>query len=149
MQVFFQPQFDLQRNCVFGFEGLVRWIVDGDWVPASDLTRIAEEEGLIGDLDRYMLENAVRTIATWNRSHRSGFSVSVNLSALNLVDEGLVGFVEACLHAYSHPASLLTVEVTESSELDYQGQALDAYNEYMKHKFGDKFEPYGVTDEKE
>lgn len=125
LQVFFQPQFDLERDAVSGFEALVRWIVDGDFVPPSVLTRIAEAEGMIGDLDRYMLENAVRTVATWNRSHRSGFSVSVNLSALNLVDAGLVEFVEACLHAYSHPAALLTLEVTESSELDHQGKGLD------------------------
>lgn len=125
LQVYLQPQFDIERGQVFGFEALVRWFIDGISVPPAELARISEEEGYIGDLDRFMLERAIRIVATWNRSHRSAFSVSVNFSALNMADETIVEFVETCLEGYSFDASLLTIEVTESIELDQQGKAAD------------------------
>lgn len=125
VQMFFQPQFDLERNCIYGFEALARWFIDETSVPILELTRIAEAEGQIGDFDRFMLAEAIRSISNWNRSHRTRYSVSVNVSALNVSDLQIVDFIASCLDANALPASLLTIEVTESIELDHAGKAIE------------------------
>ena len=129
LQIFLQPQCELNAGRVFGFEALARWFLNGVAVPAPELVKVAEEEGIIGDLDRYMLRESVRILATWNRSHRSSFSVSVNVSALHLTSNEIVDHVRACLAHNDLPAHLLTIEITESVELDHNGSAAQVIQE--------------------
>jgi diguanylate cyclase (GGDEF)-like protein len=118
LQVFLQPQLDLSTGAVYGFEALVRWTCDGRAVSPCDLIRVAEQSGLIADLDRYVMGEAVRMVCDWNRRHRKAYSVSSNLSSLHLLSEETFEFITSCLERHGLPPELLTIEITESVELD-------------------------------
>ncbi len=117
LEVFLQPRINLSDRSFAGFEALVRWRWGRDYVPAEDLIAMAEESGLIFDLDRYMIDRAVQVMADWNRRRKTCFPVSVNLSALHLERETGVEFILDCLHRHRLAPELLTIEITETTNL--------------------------------
>jgi len=114
----YQPLIDLRSGAVAGFEALARWnhpqrgpISPAEFIP------VAEESGLIVPLGRWALETALATLAGWDGAagRTLPISVSVNLSALQLARDDLVGFVSAELARYGLAGSRLTLELTESA----------------------------------
>lgn len=75
---------------------------------------LAEHSGLIGRLTRCVLDAALAQARIWADAGRP-LPVSVNLSARNLLDEGLPAQVAQLLAAHGVPAQLLELEITESA----------------------------------
>ena len=117
LEVYLQPKANLETAEVTGFEALVRWTRSGVSVPPQDLIRIAEDSGLILDLDRYMLDHAIGVVADWNRRHKTDFSLAVNISARHVFQDDIVAVVADSLEKHRMPPELLTVEITETMEL--------------------------------
>jgi diguanylate cyclase (GGDEF)-like protein len=115
LQLHYQPQVDLRTGQVQGLEALARWPHPcfGS-VPPDEFIPIAEHSGLIHELTRWALHTALADLARWRRRW-PWISVSVNLSARNLLDASLAGEVEAALVQSGVPAEALTLELTESS----------------------------------
>ncbi|MEA3063795.1 MAG: hypothetical protein QOJ27_223 [Sphingomonadales bacterium] len=114
----YQPLIDLRSGEVAGFEALARWnhprrgaISPAEFIP------VAEESGLIVPLGQWALETALATLAGWDAAHGAPlpFSVSVNLSALQLARDDLVGFVASALGRHGLAGGRLTLELTESA----------------------------------
>ena len=118
LDVFFQPRVNLTDGSIFGFEALVRWPRGNSYVPAAELIAMAEETGIVIDLDRYMMDRAVEIIADWNRRRKTAFAVCVNLSPLHFRTDQGVDFVADCLARHQFSPNLLTVEFTETVDLD-------------------------------
>ena len=123
LEVHLQPKVTLPKTDVHGFEALVRWRRDGQLVPPGDFIDIAEESGLVVDIDHYMLRKSTKLIADWNKAHGTEFSVSVNLSALHFTSPRIGIWVEQALWDAGLPSSLLTLEVTETTEMSDWKQA--------------------------
>lgn len=117
LEVFLQPKVEIRTRQIFGFEALVRWRRNGRLVPPAEFIQIAEESGLILELDQYMIAQSVEIVSQWNARHGTGFKVSVNVSALHLLRGGLERFVSETLSKHHLPASHLTLEITETIEL--------------------------------
>jgi diguanylate cyclase (GGDEF)-like protein len=112
--VHYQPIVDLGDGGVRGAEGLVRWehpdlglLAPGAFVDA------VEQTGLIGPMTRHVLEQSIAQCADW-RGGGHDLSVSVNLSARNLLDRDLRLEIERLLRDYGLPPQSLTLEITES-----------------------------------
>ena len=111
----FQPKVRISTGEVIGAEALVRWdhptrgmVFPDDFIP------IAEHTGLIGPLTTFVLTAALAQAKKWSDAGRP-LPIAVNLSARNLLDEGLPRQVAELLRAHDLPASLLKLEVTESA----------------------------------
>lgn len=104
---------DLRRSRWVGSEALVRWQHPelGELSPA-EFVPLAESRGLIRQLDRYVLERAVRESVG-----RRGW-VSVNVSPHSLGDPDWVGFVRETLRWHDVAPRRLVLEVTERVMLD-------------------------------
>ncbi|HYD37023.1 MAG TPA: bifunctional diguanylate cyclase/phosphodiesterase [Allosphingosinicella sp.] len=114
----YQPLIDLCTGAVAGFEALARWDHPRRGpISPSEFIPVAEESGLIVPLGQWALETALATLASWDRAAGAAlpFSVSVNLSALQLARDDLVGFVAAALERHGLAGSRLTLELTESA----------------------------------
>jgi diguanylate cyclase (GGDEF)-like protein len=111
----YQPKLDLDNGQVAAAEALVRWVhPELGIVPPSEFIPVAEHTGLIGPLTTHVLSTAVRQAARWREQGRD-LVISVNLSARNLHDSGLVHEVAETLARFRLPARLLRLEITESS----------------------------------
>jgi len=115
--VHYQPIVDLVTGGIAWFEALVRWQhpTRGLLGPA-DFIPLAEESDLILSIGRSVLEKACRDASNWQRSgsRGSGVKVSVNISARQFHDSGLVSEVKAAISAACLDPRLLTLELTET-----------------------------------
>lgn len=110
----YQRVVDLHSGRTAGAECLARWEHPsrGQVTPAEFIA-VAEDCGLIAELDRHMIGLAVQQAAAWGfGSYRPGV-VSANLSAATLDDERLVADVAASLASNDLPGSALCLEITE------------------------------------
>jgi len=117
----YQPQVNLRTGRLAGFEALVRWNHPRRGLLAPvEFIRIAEENRLILPLGRWVLENGCRQLAAWSREEpaASELTMSINLSALQFNDQGLIAGVAAILEETGLPPARLHLEVTESMVAD-------------------------------
>jgi EAL domain-containing protein (putative c-di-GMP-specific phosphodiesterase class I) len=115
--LWYQPIVDLASREVRAVEALVRWREpDGTLVPPGDFIPLAEETGLMVPLGRWVLMEACREAAGWrSRPGGADLTVSVNISARQLRDPGLVDDVQAALCGAGLPPDALCLELTESA----------------------------------
>jgi EAL domain-containing protein (putative c-di-GMP-specific phosphodiesterase class I) len=96
-------------------EALVRWN-HPHWglVPPSMFIHVAEDSGIVIPMGKWMLREACRQVAEWQRSGFPQVPIAVNISAVQLRDKGFASFVQEVLNETGLPANLLQLELTES-----------------------------------
>jgi diguanylate cyclase (GGDEF)-like protein len=127
----YQPIVTLPEGRMIAVETLVRWdhpergvVGPGDFIP------VAEQNGLIVELGAWILRSACLQAALWRAEHGPDAleKISVNVSARQLAEPGLVGVVASALAASGLPAGCLTIEVTETAVFD-SVRAVEVLNE--------------------
>ena len=110
----FQPKIRLADQRVHGFEALVRWLhPEYGLVPPADFVPIAEASNVIHMLTSWVLDESVKQCAQW-RSEGLNYSIAMNLSPRNLLDERIVDDIKDVLERYGVPGSCVEMEITES-----------------------------------
>ncbi len=117
LEFFLQPKVHLPSQLVYGFEALARWRRNGVIVPPRDFISIAEESGLIADVDCRVLNDATRHVAAFNRQHGTDFSISVNFSTVHFTSRKFIWIVKDALESSGLRPELLTIEITETVEM--------------------------------
>jgi diguanylate cyclase (GGDEF)-like protein/PAS domain S-box-containing protein len=115
--VHYQPIVRLESGEVIGAEALVRWQhPTRGLVPPLEFIPLAEETGLIVPLGGWILRQACRQLAEWQRIRGGGepFVMNVNLSSRQLVREAIAEEVAAAVDESGIRASWLVLEVTET-----------------------------------
>jgi diguanylate cyclase (GGDEF)-like protein/PAS domain S-box-containing protein len=116
--VVYQPIIDLRDGSVSGFEALVRWIhPERGFVSPVDFIPVAEDAGLVAQIDRWVLETAAQEATKWQEVGRD-VVLSVNVSSKQFDLDGLVEHVTAVLEETGLPADCLKLEITESAVMD-------------------------------
>ncbi len=119
IRMHYQPIVDMASGRPVGLEALARWFVDGTSVPPDEFIPVAEETGLIVPLGAQALREATAFLAVCRERHPGlDLTMSVNLSARQLREPGLVETVREAVAAAGIPAASLSVEITESAMLD-------------------------------
>lgn len=115
--VHYQPIVELTDGRLVGFEALARWCREGDAVELPEnFIPLSEETGLVTAVGANVLRDACRQLATWHRQSPrfADLSLSVNLSALQLLTPGLPALVHDVLVDNDLDPRLLSLEITES-----------------------------------
>ncbi|MCU0536786.1 MAG: EAL domain-containing protein [Hydrococcus sp. Prado102] len=115
--VFYQPIFSLTTQQIEGFEALIRWQhPEKGTISPIDFIAIAEETGLIVQLDRWVLKMACHQLSLWQKElpHLAPLTVSVNLSGKHFYQSGLVEFLDRVLKETNLDGNSLKLEITES-----------------------------------
>src|SRR5262249_11707582 len=91
-EVHYQPIVVLGTGMCAGFESLVRWTRNGKPVSPVQFIPVAEELGLIEPLGTWVLQEACRTFADWQRRYPGcGLEyITVNVSARQLTQQGFL-----------------------------------------------------------
>jgi diguanylate cyclase (GGDEF)-like protein len=115
LELHFQPQVDADGR-LFGLEALLRWQPDGaDPIPPVRFIPLAEETGLILPIGRWVLDDACRRLAAWQRRERwCNLTLSVNVSARQLLEPRFADDVTAALATHGVRPQGLCLELTES-----------------------------------
>jgi diguanylate cyclase (GGDEF)-like protein/PAS domain S-box-containing protein len=115
--VYYQPTVDLADGRMAGVEALVRWQhPERGLVPPLDFIPLAEQTGLIVPIGRHVLREACRQMRAWHAQYPTNppMTVSVNLSARELDEPGLVAAVRSVLEETGLDPAHLVLEITES-----------------------------------
>ena len=115
----YQPIVDLATERVVHCEALVRWEhPQRGLIPPNEFIPVAEETGLILAVGDWVLEEACRQMAEWSDGpmpELASMPVSVNLSALQVVQDDLVASITAMLDRYGLSPERLICEITETA----------------------------------
>jgi PAS domain S-box-containing protein/diguanylate cyclase (GGDEF)-like protein len=132
LRLHFQPIIELETNAVVGVEALVRWERPGvGLLGPMSFIEMAERTGLIVQLGAWVARHACAAAGELAGRATGPGKVSINLSARQLSDPGLVGMLrDACAVTGCAPSSIV-VEVTETA-LTYDLGAATATLETIK-----------------
>lgn len=132
-ELMFQPQFKASTHELRGFEALLRMKDDyGRYVSADKFIPYAEKSKLIFDIDRWVLNNAMKLIKPYYILSRSDFILSINISALHLQNESLFDDIARSLKMHEFPSKNLEIEITETSLVSSVANATMLLNKIKK-----------------
>lgn len=132
-EIMFQPQFKASTHELRGFEALLRMKDDyGRYVSADKFIPYAEKSKLIFDIDRWVLNNAMKLIKPYYILSKSDFILSINISALHLQNESLFDDIARSLKMNEFPSKNLEIEITETSLVSSVANATMLLNKIKK-----------------
>ncbi|MBN8218098.1 MAG: EAL domain-containing protein [Spirochaetes bacterium] len=115
--LFWQAQVD-PLGRITGAEALVRWKPGERWIPPLEFIPIAEETRLILPLGEKILRMACAQQRAWHDQGLDLPRIGVNLSSLQLAQEGLVEEVSKILRETGTRGNQLELEITESGVME-------------------------------
>lgn len=115
-QVFYQPKINLITGRIIGAEALLRWHhPELGMISPNDFIPIAERTGSIVEIGECVLNTACAQAQIWQDLNSIPFKISVNLSALQLRQDGLVQTIAQILSQTQLEPNCLELEITETS----------------------------------
>lgn len=127
LRVHYQPILRLADGAVIGVEALVRWQhPEHGLISPAEFIPLAEESGLICEIDLWVLRQGCRQLREWNAGRPTPLMLSVNLSAQHFDHPGVVGQVQWILAEEGVEAQRVHLEITESLLMAHHTQALEA-----------------------
>jgi diguanylate cyclase (GGDEF)-like protein/PAS domain S-box-containing protein len=147
MAMHYQPIVRLSTGAVVGFEALMRWRHDErGWVPPSVFIPLAEQSNLILELGSFALNEAIRAASAWRMyaTEQDQPYVTVNLSARQFHDPGLLDVIKGALDAGELPADRLIIEITEGVALIEVNDTLEMLEQLTKLGIGVALDDFGT-----
>lgn len=123
--LYYQPKLELSSNTINAVECLVRWIhpVHG-FINPDDFIPLAEQTGNIRLLTRWVIGAAFSQNQKWRNEQGLDLSMSINISAVDLLDPQFLPYIEAQLEHYQLAPESIVLEVTESAVMDDPEKAI-------------------------
>ena len=110
----YQPLLSIKGGGIVGAEALIRWNhPERGLLAPGEFIQIAEESGLIVDIDTWVVQEGCRRLKRWAEQGLHSMSLSVNVSAQSLSRPEFGSEVRAGLTAYGSSGNHLCLEITE------------------------------------
>ncbi|MEG0772148.1 EAL domain-containing protein [Clostridium sp.] len=114
-ELYYQPIVDTAVGKIKGCEALIRWRhPKKGMVPPEKFISIAEENGTIVEIGKWVFESACEYAKRMHDSGHTDFYVSVNISPLQLLQNEFTDFVLNTIKKIGITPELLIIEITES-----------------------------------
>ncbi len=113
----YQPQINSRDFSLYGVEALLRYeSPTGEKISPVEFIPILEQTGLICSVGEWVLRTAAAQCKKW-REYLPDLHVSVNMSYIQLQQDGVADMVLNVLHEAGLPGEALTLELTENVQL--------------------------------
>ena len=146
LQLYFQPQVDLNSGQIIGAEALVRWVVPGESpVLPVQFIPVAEEHGLMLPLGEWILETALQQLAHWQKIRLSGISIAVNLSAYQLRSPHFIGRLMTLVETAQVSPVMVDLELPEHLIMEDLSRAKYLLAELQHKGFSTAIDDFGST----
>lgn len=140
----YQPQMDFAAGRIAGAEALIRWRHPTlGVVPPVQFVPLLEETGLIHEVGAWVVQEACRQAAAWERAGLN-LRIGVNLSPRQFLSLGLFDTVaHACRSAGASP-SLIELEITESLTMQDVEHSTELLQEFRQAGFLIALDDFGI-----
>lgn len=144
---FYQPIIEIRTGKIVNLEALVRWqhpsrglLSPGQFLP------IAEETGLITEIDELVMRMACNEIAGWNRANpgHPPITIGINLSARDFRRSDLVELITDILDTSGLDPSLLKFEITESTMMQDVNETFNTLTSLRTFGIGFSIDDFGT-----
>jgi EAL domain-containing protein (putative c-di-GMP-specific phosphodiesterase class I)/GGDEF domain-containing protein len=147
LDIYIQPQINIKTDEVCAGEILLRWNhqTHGSISPARFIP-LAEQSGLIFQITQLVFIKSCRWIATV-KDHKNmpeDFTISINLSALDIAEPNLVTFIGSTLNQFQLDAKHFILEVTESASMENIGLFVETINQLKEMGFKISIDDFGT-----
>lgn len=117
--LFYQPIIDLNNGKIAGAEALIRWIspIKG-MISPMEFIPLAEEFGLIHDIERWILKTAVTQKKQWEDTGYGDIKLSINISGKSVTRTGFVNEIKELLSEAKIQNDKIQFEVTETALME-------------------------------
>ncbi len=114
-ELYYQPLVVMANDIIWGAEALIRWNhpKKGLISPAMFIP-VAEKSGLIIEIGRFVIEDAVKQLKKWEMLKFNKIQISINLTLREIEDGKVVDFIAQILDKYKISPALLKFEITEN-----------------------------------
>lgn len=124
-ELHYQPKMNIQTGQIEGAEALIRWTdEDLGYMPPDQFIPFAEQVGLISSIGRWVLRTASKQIKHWSDHYGVNFRVAVNISPIHIAEADFVTQVQQVIAETSIDCTMLEIEITEMSMLDYNDELM-------------------------
>jgi diguanylate cyclase (GGDEF)-like protein len=121
LKLHFQPQFSAESESLVGLEALLRWKNHSRGIVSpAEFIPVAEENGMINEIDEWVLREACSTTVKWGGINR----IAVNISAKAICQTGIVATMRTILLETGLAPTRLELEVTETALIHDLNRAL-------------------------
>ena len=146
LRLLYQPIVDLSTGAMTGVEALLRWHhPDRGMIPPDIFIPLAERNGAIVAIGRWVLEQACRQAAAWQNRYgdQAPAKVSINVSARQLAEPDFLAVVEEILTRTGVDRRRLLIEITETAVLT-AGASLDTVRRLRQHGLRVALDDFGT-----
>lgn len=140
----YQPIVNMITGEILGVESLLRWQspVLG-FVSPTNFIPVAENTGLIYGLSEWVIHNTVAQLAQWQKKKKD-FSLSINISPIELEDELFVGNISQLINRYNLSIGSLGIEVTERGICENLDKYLNSLHQLREANITLKVDDFGT-----
>ena len=128
--LFYQAQVDAVNSEMIALEALLRWRdPEAGLIPPNDFIPVAEQTGLIIPIGEWVLYEACRQGAAWQKEGYPRVRISVNVSTVQFSRDGFVNTIQRALTESKFDPTCLEIEITESAIMSNPKGATDVLAE--------------------
>lgn len=125
LQLYYQPQYDLNTDRLIGAEALIRWVNDSlGMVPPDQFIPLAESTGLILPIGEWVLNEACSQTKRWQDLGLELGRIGVNVAGQQIRHGHIVSVVEQVLQDTGLESRYLELEITESFIMQQAEEAI-------------------------
>ena len=129
LRVYYQPQIDLLKRSIIGVEALVRWHhPEYGLISPSTFIPLAEETGVIGQIDEWVLRTACEQCHAWQLAGLPTLRLAVNVSARHFFRQEFLEMLMLVLNETGISPSRLEMEITENTAMRDLEQTHTVFN---------------------
>lgn len=145
LELFYQPQYDLQSRQMLSVEALLRWnhprlgqIPPGKFIP------VAEESGLISELGDWVLDEVCGQLMAWKEQGLERIRVGVNLAGRQFRDPEFVDRLRQRIERAELPRGCIDLELTESTLMESGNASVETLRRLKELGLGLAIDDFGV-----
>jgi len=117
--VFFQPQYNAKTNQIIGMEALVRWLdKENKLISPMEFIPMANETGLIVELDRLVMNKALKQFSIWKQKNLNPGSLSLNLSMKHLKSDDFIEYLQHAIIKNNCSLDDIELEIIEDEIME-------------------------------
>lgn len=140
---YYQPIIDVNTKQTAGFEMLMRWNTNNQFISPGVFIPIAEQIGLIVDMTMQAIERGLKDVASWYAEGFDGY-MAINLSAKHFSSRPDFEKILSLLAEHKLPPSCLRFEITEGLLVDDNNNTLDYMHEMRELGFKISLDDFGT-----
>ncbi|SEQ23375.1 diguanylate cyclase (GGDEF) domain-containing protein [Amphritea atlantica] len=145
-EVYYQPKWCIRRNVIVGLEALIRWFdADEGAIPPDEFIPLAEDQGLIGLVDQWVIKKACADILQVRQQFGEHIQLSVNFSPAHFIRRDLYKRIAEILTETGFPGESLELEITETFMATENEQLLEQLNQIRSLGVEISIDDFGIA----